>query len=125
LYDRSECQNAGVAQADRLAVLLDVGDDQDLRMARQLELAQHVDLQRAEAAAEGDLLGRRDALVAEHQHVVVEVGAVDAREVASKGRTSKCWARLWPLVRGQERLSCRECRGRCALFPNELLVASL
>ena len=75
---------AGVAQADRLAVLDDVRDDQDLRVARQLELVQHVDLQRAEAAAEGDLLRRRDALVAEHQHVVVEVGAVDAGEVLAR-----------------------------------------
>ncbi|GAB3402944.1 hypothetical protein GCM10027318_11590 [Massilia agilis] len=49
-------------------------------MAGQLELAQHMDLQWAEAAAEGDLLLRRDVLVAEHQHMVVEVGTVDARE---------------------------------------------
>jgi hypothetical protein len=52
---------AGVAQPDRLAILLDIRDDQHLGIARQLELAQHVDLQRAETAAEFDLLGRRDA----------------------------------------------------------------
>jgi hypothetical protein len=72
---------AGIAQADRLAVLHHVRHHKDLRMARQLELVQHVDLQRAEAAAEGDLLRRRDALVAEHQHVIVEVRAMDAREI--------------------------------------------
>jgi len=45
------------------------------------ELAQHVTLQRAEAAAECNVLVGRDALVAKHQHVVVEVRAVDAGEV--------------------------------------------
>jgi len=73
---------ARVAEADRLAVLDDVGDDEDLRMAGELELVQHVDLQPAEATAEGDLLRGCDALVAEDQHVVVQVGEVDAAEVA-------------------------------------------
>ncbi len=45
----------GVAQADRLAVLEDVGDHQDLRLAGELELVEHVDLQRPEASAERDL----------------------------------------------------------------------
>jgi hypothetical protein len=40
-----------------------------------------VDLQRPEAAAKGDLLIGRDALVAKHQYVVIEVSAVNAREV--------------------------------------------
>jgi len=72
---------ARVAEADGLAVLDDVGDDEDFRLPLQLELVQHVDLQRAEAAAERDLLRGRDALVAEDQHVVVQVRAMDAAEV--------------------------------------------
>jgi len=46
-----------------------------------------MDLQLAEAAAERHLLGRRDVLVAEYQHVVVEVGAVQAAEVFRPERT--------------------------------------
>mmetsp|Transcript_5852 Transcript_5852/g.22971 ORF Transcript_5852/g.22971 Transcript_5852/m.22971 type:complete len:729 (-) Transcript_5852:815-3001(-) len=72
---------ARVTEADRLAVLDDVGHDQQLRVAGQRELVQHMDLQRPEAAAEVDLLLRRDALVAEHQHMVVEMGAVNTAEV--------------------------------------------
>ena len=49
-------------------------------MSGELELAQHVDLQRTEATAERDLLRRRDALVAEHEHVMVEVGTDDRCE---------------------------------------------
>ncbi|KAK0339438.1 hypothetical protein LTR94_034491, partial [Friedmanniomyces endolithicus] len=56
-------------------------------VARQREIAQHVDLQLAEAAAERHLLGRRDVLVAEYQHVVVEVGAVQAAEIFRAERT--------------------------------------
>ena len=78
---------AGVAQADRLAVLADVRHDQHLRVARQLEIAQHVDLQLAETAAERHLLGGRDVPVAKYQHVVVEVGAVQALEVFRTERT--------------------------------------
>ncbi len=66
--------------------------------------------QRAEAAAEVDVLLRGDLLVAEYQHVVVEVGFVDSDEVFGadwlrdveaddfgadrgiEGRTSKCCA---------------------------------
>jgi hypothetical protein len=49
---------AGVTQADVLAVLDDVGNDQDFRVVGQQELLEHVDLQHAEAAAEIDLLLR-------------------------------------------------------------------
>jgi hypothetical protein len=77
---------AGVAQADGLAVLADVRHDEHLGLRRQLELAQHVDLQRAPAAAERDLLRRRDVLVAEHEDVVRQVGAVQAREVVGVER---------------------------------------
>jgi hypothetical protein len=55
-------------------------------VARQLELVQHVDLQRPEAAAEGDLLCRRDALVAEHQHVMIEMRLMDALEITMRQR---------------------------------------
>lgn len=71
----------GIAETDRLAVFQHIGDDQDLRVAGQLELVQHVDLQRTETAAEADLLAGRDALVAEHDHVMIEVRAMDALEI--------------------------------------------
>ena len=45
----------GIAQADGLTVLDDVGDDENLRVIGQQKLLEHVDLQRAETAAEGDL----------------------------------------------------------------------
>ena len=70
-----------VPQADGLAVFLDVGHDQYLRAARKLETLEHVDLQRPEAAAEIDLLLRRDVLVAEHQHMVLKMRAVNAGEI--------------------------------------------
>ena len=72
---------AGIAQADGLAVLDDVGNDQDFRMPGQLELLEHMDLQHAETAAEIDLLFGGNALVAEHHHVMIQVRAVDAGEV--------------------------------------------
>lgn len=40
-----------------------------------------MDLQRAETAAEGDLLLGRDALVTEYQQGVIEMGAMDTGEV--------------------------------------------
>lgn len=83
---------AGIAQADGLAVLLDVRDDQHLGVARELEFLLHVDLQRPEAAAERDLLRGRDALVAEHEHMVVEVCAVDAREILVGQRAAQVQA---------------------------------
>jgi hypothetical protein len=72
---------AGVAETDRLAVLDDIRHDQHFRIGRQLKLVQHVDLQRPEAAAKGDLLVRCDALIAKHQYVVIEVRAMNAREI--------------------------------------------
>lgn len=47
-------------------------------MTGQRELPQHVGLQHAEPPAERDLVGRRQMLVAEHQHVMFEPGGVDA-----------------------------------------------
>ncbi|MNT65906.1 hypothetical protein D3C72_2039290 [compost metagenome] len=72
---------AGIAQADVLAVLDNVGDDEDFRVSGQQELLEHMDLQHTEAAAEGNLLFGADVLVAKHQHMVVEVRAVNPGEV--------------------------------------------
>ena len=49
-------------------------------MAAPAEMVLHVDLQRAEAAAEVDLLFGRDALVAEHQHLMVRQRRPDGLE---------------------------------------------
>ena len=73
--------DAGIAETDRLAVFLDVGDDEDLGMLRQLELMQHVDFERAETAAELHVFGGRDLLVAEDDDVVIEMGPMDAGEI--------------------------------------------
>lgn len=70
----------GIAQTDWFAVLLDVGHHQYFRMPTQLEIAQHMDLQRAEATTEIDLLRWSDALVAEHQHVIVQMRLMDTRK---------------------------------------------
>src|SRR5450830_1361971 len=45
---------------------------------------QHMDLQGAEAAAEIDLLLWRNVLIAEHQHMMVEMGVVHALEIAER-----------------------------------------
>ncbi len=50
-------------------------------MGRQQELLQHMDLQRPEAAAEIDLLTRRDVLPAKHHDVMVEVRLMNAGEI--------------------------------------------
>src|SRR3546814_17997158 len=74
----------GVAEAaDRLAVLLDVGDDQHLRIAGHVQgpvLVGRRDIEHAEALAEGDELGVGDPLIAAHQHQMVEPGPVDRGE---------------------------------------------
>lgn len=85
----SECHSepaspspARVAQPGGFAVLVaDVGDHQHLGVTLQTEFALHMNLQRPEAAAEGDLLRRRDALVAKDQHHMLPVRAQDAVEV--------------------------------------------
>ncbi|GLZ25692.1 hypothetical protein Pstu01_23610 [Stutzerimonas stutzeri] len=50
-------------------------------MIGQQKLLEHVDLQRAETAAEGDLLLGGDALVTEHQQSVIEMGTMDTSEI--------------------------------------------
>ncbi len=83
---------AGIAKADILTVLDDVGDDQDFRVAGKQKLLEHMDLQLAKAAAEGDLLFRADALVTEHQHMVVEVGAMNTGEILGADRPGQVQA---------------------------------
>jgi hypothetical protein len=50
-------------------------------MTGQLKLVQHVDLQRTEAAAEVYVLLGRDALVAKHNDVMIEMRAMDTLEI--------------------------------------------
>lgn len=61
-------------------------------MVGQQELLEHMDLQHAEAAAEGDLLFGGDALVAEHHDMVVQVRAVQAREICVVDRARQVQA---------------------------------
>ena len=53
-------------------------------MAGQVELMQHMNHQRAEAAAEIDVLARRDALIAEHQQMMVQVRLMDAGKILAR-----------------------------------------
>jgi hypothetical protein len=72
---------AGPAYPDRVPVLGDVGHHDDLRAARDAPpLAEDIEFDLAEAAGEGDLLRRRDALVAKEDHAVFVVGALDRGE---------------------------------------------
>lgn len=68
---------AGITQTDGPSLFVeDMGDHQDFRLIGQQELTQHMNLQRAPVPEELDLLGRCDALIAEHRHMVVQIGAV-------------------------------------------------
>jgi len=71
-------------------------------MTRELKLVQHMNLQRPETAAKGDLLLRGDALVAKHQHVVIEVRAVNAREVLCGKRLAQIEAQYFGAYRAVE-----------------------
>ena len=73
---------ASIGIADRLAVLDDVGEHQDLAVARQRELRARADLEVAEPAREGDVLLGGELLVAEHQDRVPVVGVLDLLERA-------------------------------------------
>ena len=63
--------------ADMSAVLLHVGDHEDFRVARQKKLADHVFFQRTEVAAEGNVLVRRNCLIAKEEHAVAGQGGAD------------------------------------------------
>jgi hypothetical protein len=58
-------------------------------MPGQQELLEHVDLQYAESATEGDLLLGADALVAKYHDMVLKVRAVDAGEVLIVDRSGQ------------------------------------
>jgi hypothetical protein len=62
--------------ADRLAVLLDVGDQQHLAPPRKAGLAQ-MDFDIAEPQGEGDELVLVEMLAVEHQNLVLEPGRLD------------------------------------------------
>ncbi len=72
---------AGIAQAHGLIVLDNIGDDEDFRMVGQQKLLEHMDLQHPEAPAEIDLLLRRDLLIAEHHHMVIQMCLMHTSEV--------------------------------------------
>jgi hypothetical protein len=72
---------AGPAHADRTAVLGHIRNDDDLRGARHApSFAEDVEFDLAEAAGEGDLLRRRDALIAEGNDAVIVPGPLDRGE---------------------------------------------
>jgi hypothetical protein len=56
------------------------GDHQDLRRALEVELHHRVHLQRPEARRKGDVLLRRELLVAEHHHAMLQVGFANFRK---------------------------------------------
>jgi hypothetical protein len=64
-----------------------------------MELMENMPLQRPKAAAERDLLLRRDPLIAENEDVIVEVSAVNARKLIGV----QCAAQVEPDDLGSER----------------------
>src|SRR5690242_12322749 len=76
---------AGALHAERLAFFLDVGDDEDLGMAGQVVLQRLHDVQRPEAAREGDLLRGRHMYVAEDENAVARPGALDFGKMSGEG----------------------------------------
>ena len=72
---------ASAFQPHRLPIDALVSDLQDFGMLGQQELAQDVVLERAEAAAESDVVGRGDLLVADDDDVVIEQRLVDGVEL--------------------------------------------
>lgn len=77
-----------------------------------MELVQHVDHQRPEAAAEVNVLLRRDALVAEHQQVVVQMRLVHALEVGGRQFLSQVQADQFGAHRARQRPQLERLRGR-------------
>src|SRR5690606_3259378 len=103
---------AGITQTDGLTVLDDVGDDEDFRVIGEQELLEHVNLQRAETAAEGDLLFRGDALVTEHQQCMIEMGTMDAGKVFIAERPGQIQTDDLGTHRGVERANFERLRRR-------------
>jgi hypothetical protein len=73
--------HARITQANGHTALIDIEDDHDFGEARWLEALEHMDQQQANNSAEVHLLLRCDALVAEHQYMVLQMRAVDTGEV--------------------------------------------
>jgi hypothetical protein len=65
-----------VRDADVSSVLAPGGDEQDLRVTGQDGVVGRMLVQRAETPGEGDLLPRRNPLVPEHQHQMLEMRPV-------------------------------------------------
>ena len=71
---------AGIGEPERLPVLDAVGQDQDVRVGRMMELVDDVRLGRPEAARERQELRRRQRLRAEDEHLRAEERALDVGE---------------------------------------------
>ena len=64
---------AGVLRADDLAVFIEyVGEHENFIVPAQARFLAHVRFKHAKAAGEGDLLFRRELLLAKHRHFVVK-----------------------------------------------------
>src|SRR5688572_27928658 len=72
---------AVVTETYVLSDLARVRNDEDFRVVGQEELFEHVDLQHAEATAEIDLLFRGNLLIAKDHDMVIQMCAVNPREV--------------------------------------------
>ena len=83
---------ARIPQADGLAILDDIGDDQDFRMVSQQELFEYMDLQHAEATAKGNLLLGSDTLVTKDHDMMIEVRAMNPRKVMVIDRSGQIQA---------------------------------
>ena len=75
---------ACILQPDGYSVHPLVGQHQDLGLFGQQELVQHVQLELAEPAAERRVVRRRDLLVADHDHVVIQQRLVNGLETARR-----------------------------------------
>ena len=67
--------------ADMLAVLDNIGNDEDFLVARQAEIAENVVLQRSKLTAEGDMLFGRNILPADQHHGAVGQGVLQRRDI--------------------------------------------
>jgi len=84
---------AGIDRAFQLAAFLDVGDDEDLGVSRQCEIADDMRLERAEVAAERDVLLGSDMRAAEKQYAVVRERPLDLLHGARRQRPTEVDAR--------------------------------
>lgn len=73
--------HARITQDNGHTIFIDIEDDHDFGVARELEALERMDQQQAKNSAEVHLLLGCDALVAEHQCMVLQMRAVDNGEV--------------------------------------------